>query len=278
MPLGGQNDSFFSMISVGHLCHGFLLGIWKPFHIVLLLVIELCSRLTLCSWNIRGAELTQLRSNVRPEGLSVRWSHVFIYDATVLHEKEKSMMEFLCASVRLCFQECWTFETIQFFLDDVTSMFDPRAGGWVWSGIVFQQASGCPVGGRASSRPRDVTARKTGLLWMIVATVADLGSSEGPKAPVDIGFFLRSNAGFNLLLTFLLASYRNMDLNQSTIACLLAWTAKFFVFWYYDKRREKSAWRVRGSCFLVSDAKNFSCNSEKRIITCDRRLCKVQIR
>lgn len=230
----------------------------------------------MCSWNIRGAESTQLRSNVRPQGLTVRWSHVFIYDATVLHEKENSMMEFLCAPVRLCFQECWTFETIQFFLDDVTSMFDPRAGGWVWSGIVFQQASGCPVGGRASSRPRDVTARKTGLLWMIVATVADLGSSEGPKAPLDIGFFLRSNAGFNLPLTFLLASYRSIWTKVPSPVCWLGLQS----FWFFDTKTntgKKSAWRVRGSCFFVSDAKNFSYYPFLRITVCDRRVCKVQI-
>lgn len=260
------------MISAGRLCHGFLLGMWKPFHIVLLLVIEQCIRLTLCPWNIRGAELTQLCSNCRHEGLSVRWSHVFIYDATVLQEKEKSMMEFLSAPVRLCFQECWTFETIQFFLNDVTSMFDPRAGDWVWSGIVFQQASGCPVGGRASSRPRDVTARKTGLLWMIVATVADLGSSDGLKA--DIWTSASSSAVTRDLLTFLLASYWKMYLNQSTFACLLAWTAKFLVFWYYNKRREEKC--------VVGKGKFFPCFWCEKLLLLffpqNYDVCKVQIR
>lgn len=49
-------------------------------------------------------------------------------------------------------------ETIPFFSDDVTSMFGPLVGDRARSGIVFQQASGCPVGGRGLDRTGDVTA------------------------------------------------------------------------------------------------------------------------
>lgn len=45
-------------------------------------------------------------------------------------------------------------ETIPFFPDDVTSMFGPLVGDRECSGIVFQQASGCPVGGRGFEQNR----------------------------------------------------------------------------------------------------------------------------
>lgn len=48
-------------------------------------------------------------------------------------------------------------ETIPFFPDDVTSMFGPLVGDRARCGIVFQQASGCPVGGRGLNRTGDVT-------------------------------------------------------------------------------------------------------------------------
>lgn len=48
-----------------------------------------------------------------------------------------------------CFDSVALFtETIPFFPNDVISTFEPLVGAWASTGIVFQQASGCPVGGR----------------------------------------------------------------------------------------------------------------------------------
>lgn len=86
---------------------------------------------------------------------------------------------------------CFSTETIPFFPDDVTSTFGPLVGAWASTGIVFQQASGCPVGGRGlDRRGGDVTAQESCVLWMVVATVAGLGLKEAPRAPWTLDPFL----------------------------------------------------------------------------------------
>ena len=74
-------------------------------------------------------------------------------------------------------------ETIPFFPDDVTSMFGPLVGDWARSGIVFLQASGCPVGGRGFDRTGDVIAKESYVLWMVVATIAVPRLRQAPRGP-----------------------------------------------------------------------------------------------
>ena len=76
-------------------------------------------------------------------------------DATPSHYyllEEKFFFDLNSALVFLaveCFDSVELFtETIPFFPNDVTSTFEPLVGAWASTGIVFQQASGCPVGGR----------------------------------------------------------------------------------------------------------------------------------
>lgn len=56
---------------------------------------------------------------------------------------------------------CISIETIPFFPDDVTSTLGPLVGAWASTGIVFQQASGCPVGGRGWTEVEEMWLHKS---------------------------------------------------------------------------------------------------------------------
>lgn len=79
-------------------------------------------------------------------------SHALLYLRITLYSKESSSwIWILCRTLQLTSVSrvlCFSSETIPFFPDDVTSTFGLLVGAWASTGIVFQQASGCPVGGR----------------------------------------------------------------------------------------------------------------------------------
>lgn len=77
---------------------------------------------------------------------------------------------------------CFPSETMPFLPDDVTSTFGPLVGAWARTGIVFQRASGCPVGGWGEDRRRgDATAQESSTLWMVVVSWSWF--TGAPRAP-----------------------------------------------------------------------------------------------
>lgn len=70
-----------------------------------------------------------------------------IYLIRCLIESSPRMLDRTLLLVTVLRVFCFSSETMPFFPDDVTSTFGLLVGACASSGIVFQQASGCPVGG-----------------------------------------------------------------------------------------------------------------------------------